>query len=295
MQGIYIQSNYNTTKNWYFGRNTTTFRLFCGYLWYKITFMFGWLKKKSAGENRPALGMIMLGDENTFIQQELFTDLFTRFNRQVTNPGSDANALTFEMEGELVAIMHMPFPIPAGDIEGTAKYAYNWQTVLDEVKDHKSHLIVTVIGNGKDQVKKYAVLTRVISSLLNVTNSIGVYKGNQSLLVNKTDYLAEAALMSDDYLPVNLWVYFGLQPGDRGNSGYTYGLKEFNKKEMEILHSSKDIFEIREFLFNMAHYVLDADVTFRNGQTCGLSENEKIKISVSKGEMTEGDTIKLAY
>lgn len=33
--------------------------------------------------------------------------------------------------------------------------------------------------------------------------------------------------MSDDYLPLNLWVYFGLRVTGKGNGGYTYGLKEW--------------------------------------------------------------------
>jgi hypothetical protein len=131
--------------------------------------------------------------------------------------------------------------------------------------------------------------------LLRTTKSIGVYKGNQSLLIPKEDYLNEAELMDDDYFPLNLWVYFGLRVTDKGNSGYTYGLKEFNKEEFEVLNSSKDLEAIRGFLFNTAHYVLEYDVTFQEGQTIGSSEEEKISISYSKGQLVEGDTFKFAY
>ena len=34
---------------------------------------------------------------------------------------------------------------------------------------------------------------------------------------------------------------------------------------------------------------------FKDGQTCGLSEEEKISIRRSKGQFVEGDTFKLAY
>ena len=101
--------------------------------------------------------------------------------------------------------------------------------------------------------------------------------------------------MSDIYLPLNLWVYFGLRKTKDGNSGYTYGLKEFNKVEMEILNSSRSLEDIRNFLFDIVHYVLDNDVTFREGETCGVSEEERIQISFSKGKFLEGNTLKLAY
>ncbi len=107
--------------------------------------------------------------------------------------------------------------------------------------------------------------------------------------------MSEADLMSDDYLPLNLWIYFGLCPNDKGQSGYTYGLREFNKMEMEILNSPRSLEDIRGFLFNISHYVLDYDVTFQDGQTCGLSEKEKIAITVSQGKFVDSNTLKLAY
>jgi len=101
--------------------------------------------------------------------------------------------------------------------------------------------------------------------------------------------------MSDEYLPLNLWIYFGLRVTDNGNSGYTYGLKEFNMTEMEIVNSSKSLKDIRGFLFNIARYVLHYNVTFQDGQTVGGSQEEKIEITLSKGKFVEGDTFKLAF
>ena len=151
------------------------------------------------------------------------------------------------------------------------------------------------MGSKQNQISRFKIFTQVVCSLLKTTNALGVYQGNQSILVPKADYLNEAANMSEDYLPLNLWIYFGLQTTDKGNSGYTYGLKEFGKTEMEILDSTKDLEDIRGFLFNMTHYILDYDVVFKSGQTCGSSADEKIKITLSKGKLVEGDTFKLAY
>src|SRR5690349_20290836 len=120
----------------------------------------------------------------------------------------------------------MPVPIPSGDIEGTSQYAYNWPTAMEDTKEHKSHLIVSVLPGGQDHKKRFKTFTEVICAILRTTNAIGVYKGNQSLLIPKDDYLNEAEKMSDEFLPLNLWIYFGLRVKDKGNTGYTYGLKE---------------------------------------------------------------------
>ena len=128
---------------------------------------------------------------------------------------------------------------------------------------------------GQDQIKRFKIFTKVLCSLLRTTNAISVYKGTQSLLLPKDYYLKEAKLISGGYLPLNLWIYFGLRVTDNGNSGYTYGLKEFNKTEIEIVDSCRRLEDIRGFLFNIAYYMLEYNVTFQDGQTIGDSEEEK--------------------
>lgn len=256
---------------------------------------WGKKKKEIKQDSSIILGMILLRDENSFEWESFISDYNNNYSDKIEEPSGDNAATAFTINGELVAIGHMPVPIPAGDLENTAQYAYNWQNVLEEVRDHKSHLIVSVPGGSTYPIKRFKLFTQVICSLLRTTDSIGVYMGNQSLLIPKEDYLSEAAFMSDDYLPLNLWVYFGLRVHNSSNSGYTYGLKEFGKTEMEVIDSSKSLEDIRGLLFNIAHYVLEYDVTFKDGQTCGLSEEERIALTLSKGSFVEGKTFKLAY
>jgi hypothetical protein len=256
-----------------------------------------WKKKKTdkSPDSKIILGMIMLEDDNSFALDSLVSDYINNYDETIQEPTGDDVSLVLEIEGEMVAIAHIPAPIPSAEIEGTAQYAYNWPTAVEETKDHKSHLIVSVLSGGPDQIKRFKIFTQVICSLLRTTNAIGVYKGNQSLLIPREDYLEDAGLMSDEYLPLNLWIYFGLRVTDQGNSAYTYGLNEFTKTEMEIINSGKSLEDLRAFLFNIAHYVLDFDVTFQDKQTCGLSEDERIEISYSKGIFVEGKTFKLAF
>lgn len=256
-----------------------------------------WKKKKvdTTQDSKIVLGMVMLNGDNSFDSDSFLNGFKNNYGGDIKEPTGDNASFVVKVDGEMVAIAHMDIPIPIGDIEGTAQYAYNWQTALEDTKDHKSHLIVSLIQGGQDQIKRFKIFTQVLCSLLRTTNAIGVYKGNQSLLIPKDDYLNEAEAMSEEYLPLNLWIYFGLRVTDNGNSGYTYGLKEFNKTEMEIVNSSKTLEEIREFLFNITHYVLDYDVTFQDGQTVGGSEEEKVAISLSNGKFIDGDTFKLAF
>jgi hypothetical protein len=256
------------------------------------------LKKKrisATEDSKIILGMIMLPDENSFDVDSFVKDYNNNYADKIQSFSGDSSSITFKVDNEMVGIAHALFPIPSGDIEEAASYAYYWETAFEETKQHKSHLIVSIIQGGRDQIKRFKIFTQVICSLLRTTNSLGVYKGNQSLLISKEGYLNEAVLMKPDYLPLNLWVYFGLRNTENGNSGYTYGLKEFNKTEMEVLNSVKSLEDIRDFLFSISHYALEYDVAFKEGQTYGRSEEERIGITISKGKFVGGDTFKLAY
>ena len=256
-----------------------------------------WKKKKKnkPQESKIILGMVMLNDEHPFDVASFIDDFHRHYGLSIHEPTGGNASFVFKVDGEMTAIAHMAIPIPSGDIEGTAQYAYNWQTALADVKDHRSHLIVSLMQGVQGQVTRFKIFTKVLCSLLRTTNAIGIYKGNQSLMIPKDDYLSEAELMGDEYLPVNLWIYFGLRSTDKGNSAYTYGLKEFNKIEIEVVNSSRSLEDLRSFLFHIAHYVLRHDVTFQEGQTVGGSQEERISVKYSKGQLVEGDTFKLAY
>jgi hypothetical protein len=215
---------------------------------------------------------------------------------RIEKESGDNIAGVFNIDDEEVYLMVKPVPIPQEDMENTAKYMYNWPTAAEDVQDHKSHIILALTQDGgNDSIKRFRLLTKLICALLNVTKAMGVYFGEQSLLISKEAYLEEAKTMSDSHLPINLWVYLGLRTIEGKTNGYTYGLKAFDKDEVEIVGSEKSWTEVRELLFNICHYVLMNDVIFKAGQTFGYTEKQKIPISYSKGRFVNGNSFKLAY
>lgn len=258
-----------------------------------------WKKKKKPQENgsRTILGMLLLADTLPFDLEGLARDRLQRFGHQIKyENSSNSTTAVFEVEDEMVALAYIPLPLPAGELDQSVGYAYYWQEAGEHTKRHQSHIIVTIMKGSSDQVKRYKLFTEIIVSLLTTTNSIAVYMGTQSLIISRESYLDQAEGMDDENYPLNLWMYFGIRSHEGYQSAYTYGLKEFGKLEMEIVHSTRSLEELLEFLFYITHYVVFYDVTFGDGQTCGLSEEERIAISISKGvHLDEISTIKLAY
>jgi len=70
-------------------------------------------------------------------------------------------------------------------------------------------------------------------------------------------------------------------------------LTAFGKQEIEIINSKLSLEELYEFVANIATYVIDSDVTLKSGQTLGYTEDQKVKITSSKGVFVDGESLKL--
>lgn len=259
--------------------------------------LFDFLKKKEQPEETKKsnilLAMPMFNNGETFELNKVTDYLKSNWNTSVSDVNGESGTVTFSIQGETVALATMPVQIPWGDIEGTAQYSYNWMTANNDLKNHNSHIIVTVMSSKNSELERFKILTKVLSSIIATTNCIGIYQGSQSLLIPRQQYLESAEALKTDQIPLDLWVYIGLRKGEKGNNAYTYGLTAFDKLEMEFINAQLDLEEMHSFLSNICAYVINSNVTFKSGETLGYTAEQKIKITKSKGQFIEGQTLKL--
>src|SRR5690606_9513425 len=181
-----------------------------------------------------AMPMFINGDR--YELNAIIDNLKNYWNLNVTDIVGDNESAILTINDENVAIAFMPVPIPMDDIEGTAQYAYNWTTVLDDLKGFTGHSIVSIMSGTKSIAERFKLLSKVLHSILITSNSIGIYQGSQSLLIPKEQYIESSESLKVGQTPIDLWIYIGLRKSEEGNSLYTYGLNEFEKSEMEIIN-----------------------------------------------------------
>lgn len=102
-------------------------------------------------------------------------------------------------------------------------------------------------------------------------------------------------MKSDDMLPLLNLVHFGLIRTENGMGAYTYGLRAFGKDEIEILDSQASPSELRDFLIEISGYILEQDVTLRDGETIGFSAEQRLSITRSAGVYVNGDSLKIQF
>lgn len=243
--------------------------------------------------NKILLAMPLFKNNETYNLEKALKHLKESWGAEIEDPKENNQTAVFTINGQMVAIAFMPAPVPSGDIEGTAAYAYNWPTAIDDLKDHTGHAIVSILNSNQPMLERFKLLSILVATLMETSNVVGVYKGMQSLLIPTQQYLETVEALRLEQIPVSLWVYIGLRKSDTGNSIYSYGLTAFNKRELEVVNSKLSMEELYDFVSNIVAYVIDSDVTFKNGETLGYTQDQKIKITLSKGQFVEGDSLKL--
>ena len=127
---------------------------------------------------------------------------------------------------------------------------------------------------------------------MKLENAIGFYASGT--VFEPGFYIEASTVMKEDTLPILNWIYFGFTRGKQGPGIYTYGMTAFGKDELEILDSRMSPEELSEFLYDVVYYILESDVTLRDGETIGMSEEQKLAITRSEGVSVDGFSLKIA-
>ena len=245
-------------------------------------------KEKSEKKKQLFLSMPLFKGKQAYSLDQVVQELKSHWGLEISEVSGDDSSATFVIDGALVALALMDLPIPSQEFEELYAYSYLWQDVEKETQEHTQHAIVSILSDNLSPVETYSLLTKVNASILKTSqSSIGIYQGSTTLLLPKDLYLDLADLLKEEMLPLQLF-----NQGDK-TSIYTYGLKEFGKTEIEIIESPMNSDDLYYFLLSILQYVLGSDVTLKDGETIGFSEDQKIKITESKAVFLEGNSLKL--
>ena len=242
------------------------------------------------------VGFVLL-DEVRFDAEKYVKDLKEDWNLdydfEITQ---EDNTIIADYNGMIMTASLMPAPIPDNEAVEQAKTNYRWEKAVEAAEKHKAHLLVSVINSG--DVDNIEGAKHYVKLLANATKQEGCLGINiLGTVIHPQIYYDFAKLYEEnDDFPIENIVYIGLY-GDENNtvSGYTYGLEQFGKKELEIIKSLEEAEEVYNFLASISDYIITSDVVLNDGETIGFSEEQKIQISVSEGIAVDGETIKLGF
>ena len=242
------------------------------------------------------VGFVLL-DEVRFDTEKYVKDLKEDWNLdydfEITQ---EDNTIIADYNGMIMTANLMPAPIPNNEAVEQAKTNYRWDGAVEAAEKHKAHLLVSVINRGDmDNIEGAKHYVKLLANATKQEGCLGI--NILGTVIHPQMYYDFAKLYDEnDDFPIENIVYIGLY-GDENNtvSGYTYGIEQFGKKEIEIIKSLEEAEEVYNFLASISDYIITSDVVLNDGETIGFSEEQKIQISVSEGIALDGETVKLGF
>ena len=208
---------------------------------------------------------------------------------------SSGDVVVMQVGGMMLAVTLFHGHIPDNEAEINAENNYMWPEAVEAAKAHKAHIMVAVLGEEETLLERGKLFTKAMAVCCKQKYATGVF--TSGVVFEPRFYEGFANRMKEDELPIFNWIWFGLYRSEGGLNGYTYGMDVFGKEEMEVLNTDAGPEDLRDFLASLVSYVLECDVTLKDGETIGFSADDKHTITRSPGVSLPEDqmTLKIGW
>lgn len=248
---------------------------------------------ESDKENKSIFVGFVLLDEYGF-DTDRFKNLFEKeWEYEFCDFKVTEDTISFTCDKCMVVASMVSVPVPNDEATKDAQTSFIWKEAVEVTKTHVAHIILTVVKEDENITTKDVsyVFVKAASTLLKLKNAIAFnYCGT---VFEPHFYINASETLKEGDIPLLNLIYFGIYRTKAGINGYTYGLKYFGKKEIEVIGTEKSPDEISEYLYNIAYYVIENDVNLKAGETIGFRADEKFKITLSKGISLDENTLKI--
>ncbi|MCR5807300.1 MAG: DUF4261 domain-containing protein [Oscillospiraceae bacterium] len=240
------------------------------------------------------LGFVLL-KHRSWDMDSFFKRLRDNWNiepKDLTNAKGDENIFVFEHDSMHISLTFIPAPVPEHEAEDNAAFNYMWRDAVDQVSQHTAQIVVSVMG-GEDKLESALTFVKVCDSAID-DDTIGIY--TNGIVYQPRMYSEMAQSIKERQLPILDLVWIGLTNAGNGKfNGYTMGLENFGKYEIEVIGCTTNPSKLLDFLTGITGYVIGEDATLKDGETIGFTADQKLKISLSDGVEFDYKTLKIEY
>lgn len=214
--------------------------------------------------------------------------------KDMENPRSEGTAIAFEESGMMVTVGLMEAKVPGGEAEYWANSNFmTREKSVAAAKKHQAHLLVAVLGRDATPLDAGKLFVKIASACLKASNALGIYDCGTVWLPE--DFIRSALVMKEGETPLTALVFVGLYQDEKGVSSWTNGLRSFGREELEIVGSSHPPAEVYDLMFNISGYIVEEGAVLRDGETIGLSAEQKLPLKRSAGVCVEGQSMKIGF
>lgn len=213
------------------------------------------------------------------------------------SPVDGKDQITFDVGESQVIVALMPAPVPAGDVHSACQQSPYWHMASDDLKSQVAHAIVSVFGEPQP-FSRQMILSQVTCAVLDSHESaLGVLWCGSGAVFPKEMFQQAITENSPSDYPTSLWVNIQVGTNENGtSSGHTSGMNSLGHREFETTAGTEPPSELRGRLAGLVDHVLENGPVFKDGDTVGESESEKILMLHLGSQFGKlGSVIRLVY
>lgn len=211
-------------------------------------------------------------------------------------------AFTFMLAGMTFSCSHIPMPIPNREAEIVSKYNYIWKDAAQATQEHQSFVMIALVKNPcVDKIKTCTLFSKICGVIMAMKNASAVYMREQKMIISPTEYrrqievIKEMEVKNKKYFPLSLWIYIGMAKGKEGGRGYTYGLQQLGKQEIEIIDQPFMPQKMFQLMNAFAYFIIVENIDLENGNRLNLDKEHQVIVEKSEGVMIKGESCKLIF
>lgn len=233
----------------------------------------------------PNTAAFILLDEPTALDWKRFAEsLSARHPNQTFNmpKGDGKGAIILSLAGAVVAVMQVGTPLPDGWQTAAARAAMRWPAANAAFKRHRSHLIVSIMGELQDRLEAARIVTAVAGAIVATHAACSGMLWSTEVASSREAIIDLSPLAFAPYpdFPSALWV--SMHPSqDTGTSivrAVTVGLRKFIGRELEIEGQRSQLEEVLTTEQSLINYLLQPGIELNDGDTIGESAGEHLKV-----------------
>jgi hypothetical protein len=213
------------------------------------------------------------------LRSSLVSRLFSKVGKYNEAEQWDKGVMMLEYEGAQIIVMLMPFPIPWSDLEGPCATAWWWPEATDVMQKHQYHFVVMVTGGEWNEVARRLLLAKVMQGVVESTDSVGVYWGDATLVMQPGFFVDNVAEATTDDVP--MMVFADVRVEEVSEDVYrcfTTGMKSLGFHEIEMDEATMEPDELLEFVLDTAKYIVDENLEIPEGNTFGRDDDKQFVV-----------------
>ncbi len=234
--------------------------------------------------SEPILAFLLLeGDSfsfETFIDQLFDAPIVDVWAEAFDGP--DDGMCRFVLGDESVTVMLLPSQYPLDELEGPMQTSLLWpqDDPIERLRKHQTHLLIAVTGGDGAPIRRRMLLTAVTGLAAGQQGVMAVYWPEATHLVYPQLFAEMAAdIASSEAPPLWLWLDLRVFLNDDGTSGlFTTGMRPLGLMEIEVPRIEMQPGELREWVLDIVHYLIENGPVLNDGDTIGANEEQCIRI-----------------